>query len=336
MDYSSDFKPVEEDPEEDLEEDAEENPEEEPSEEEEELSTLANSPPAGLYIDLPSETGLRRAWMLVRPQTPLTSSIDALVDSWVAAPAPPLPPLSPLTPLLSLLPRIPSPSLLLTPPTHRDIILEADIPPQKRARFTATSHRFEIGKSSAAAAARQPESTLHKATYAQQAWTRAMDCIRGLQAEIRVLQQQRRDDADRLTRHIQYDRAREDARDLERHDGPADADKYEANRNSGTRNGNGNDNRNRSHNSGSGGGRTPHTVRMCTYKEFLNCQPLNFKGTEGAVGLAHWFEKMESVFHISNCIVECQVKYATCTLLGGALTWWNSHVRTVGHDAAYG
>ncbi|GJX19563.1 hypothetical protein Tco_0222240, partial [Tanacetum coccineum] len=47
------------------------------------------------------------------------------------------------------------------------------------------------------------------------------------------------------------------------------------------------------------------------------------------------FEKMESVFHISNCVVEGQVKYATCTLLGGALTWWNSHVRTVGHDAAY-
>ncbi|GKE90882.1 reverse transcriptase domain-containing protein [Tanacetum coccineum] len=44
---------------------------------------------------------------------------------------------------------------------------------------------------------------------------------------------------------------------------------------------------------------------------------------------------MESIFHISNCTVECQVKYATCTLLGSALTWWNSHVRTVGHDAAY-
>ncbi|GJU60068.1 reverse transcriptase domain-containing protein [Tanacetum coccineum] len=29
------------------------------------------------------------------------------------------------------------------------------------------------------------------------------------------------------------------------------------------------------------------------------------------------------------------VKYATCTFLGGALTWWNSHVRNVGHDAAY-
>ncbi|GKF64731.1 putative reverse transcriptase domain-containing protein, partial [Tanacetum coccineum] len=45
---------------------------------------------------------------------------------------------------------------------------------------------------------------------------------------------------------------------------------------------------------------------------------------------------MESVFHISNSTVGCQLKFATCTLLGSALTWWNSHVRTVGHDAAYG
>ncbi|GJR94199.1 hypothetical protein Tco_0266373 [Tanacetum coccineum] len=107
---------------------------------------------------------------------------------------------------------------------------------------------------------------------------------------------------------------------------------YEANWNTG----NGNDNGNGSHNSGIVGGRTLHTARMCTYKEFLNCQPLNFKGIEGAVGLAHWVEKMESVLHISNCTFECQMKYATCTLLGGALTWWNSYVRTVGHDATYG
>ncbi|GJS05286.1 hypothetical protein Tco_0321794 [Tanacetum coccineum] len=94
---------------------------------------------------------------------------------------------------------------------------------------------------------------------------------------------------------------------------------------SGNGNGNRNDNGNGSHDSGSGGRRTLHTASGCTYKEFLNCQPLNFKRTKGAVGLAHWFEKMESVFHISNCVVECQVKYATCTLLGGALTWWNSY-----------
>ncbi|GKD63086.1 hypothetical protein Tco_1305194 [Tanacetum coccineum] len=42
-----------------------------------------------------------------------------------------------------------------------------------------------------------------------------------------------------------------------------------------------------------------------------------------------------SVFHISGCAVENQVKFATCTLLGTALTWWDGHMRTLGHDAAY-
>nr|GFC94456.1 reverse transcriptase domain-containing protein [Tanacetum cinerariifolium] len=44
---------------------------------------------------------------------------------------------------------------------------------------------------------------------------------------------------------------------------------------------------------------------------------------------------MESVFHISNCTAENQVKLATCTLHSIALTWWNTHVQTVGHEAAY-
>nr|GEY34309.1 reverse transcriptase domain-containing protein [Tanacetum cinerariifolium] len=111
---------------------------------------------------------------------------------------------------------------------------------------------------------------------------------------------------------------------------------YEVNQNSGNENENGNGNRNDEatiHKSGNR--RTLHTTRGCTNKEFLNCQPLNLKGTEGAVGLAHWFEKMEFVIHFSNCVVECQVMYATYTLLGDELTWWNSHVRTVGHEIAY-
>nr|GEZ32405.1 putative reverse transcriptase domain-containing protein [Tanacetum cinerariifolium] len=37
-----------------------------------------------------------------------------------------------------------------------------------------------------------------------------------------------------------------------------------------------------------------------------------------------------------NCAVENQVKFATCTLHSIALTWWNTHVKTVGHEAAYG
>ncbi|GJR24543.1 reverse transcriptase domain-containing protein [Tanacetum coccineum] len=90
-----------------------------------------------------------------------------------------------------------------------------------------------------------------------------------------------------------------------------------------------------SHDSGIGGRRQASTVRECTYTDFLKCQPMNFKGTEGVVGLTQWLEKMESVFHISNCTVACQVKFATCTLQGNALTWWNSHVRAVRHDIAY-
>nr|GEZ63788.1 reverse transcriptase domain-containing protein [Tanacetum cinerariifolium] len=59
------------------------------------------------------------------------------------------------------------------------------------------------------------------------------------------------------------------------------------------------------------------------------------KSTEGVASLSQWCERMEYVFHISNCAVENQVKFATCTLHSVALTWWNTHVKTVGHDAAY-
>ncbi|GJV35096.1 hypothetical protein Tco_1407573 [Tanacetum coccineum] len=135
-DYSADSEPFEEDP------------EEEPSkEEEEELSASADSPPAGLYIELPSE-------------------------------------------------------------------------------------RFEIRESSADAAARKPMSTLARGTdygfvtaleevnervtdlatsYRQDShefYVRHKDAQDDRVAEVRVLQQQWRDNADMLTRHIQRDRAR--------------------------------------------------------------------------------------------------------------------------------
>ncbi|GJY19705.1 reverse transcriptase domain-containing protein [Tanacetum coccineum] len=61
-----------------------------------------------------------------------------------------------------------------------------------------------------------------------------------------------------------------------------------------------------SHNSGTGVRRTERAACECNYTDFLKCQPLNFKGTEGVAGLSQWFERMESIFHI------------------------------IGHDAAYG
>ncbi|GJV41228.1 hypothetical protein Tco_1419668 [Tanacetum coccineum] len=60
------------------------------------------------------------------------------------------------------------------------------------------------------------------------------------------------------------------------------------------------------------GRRTERATRECTYSDFLKWQPLNFKGTKGVI------------------------KFATCTLLGNTLRWWNSYVKTVSHDAAYG
>nr|GEY81881.1 putative reverse transcriptase domain-containing protein [Tanacetum cinerariifolium] len=44
---------------------------------------------------------------------------------------------------------------------------------------------------------------------------------------------------------------------------------------------------------------------------------------------------METMFRLSNCTVGNQIKFATCTLLRSALTWWNSHVMIVGPDVAY-
>ncbi|GKD53717.1 putative reverse transcriptase domain-containing protein [Tanacetum coccineum] len=49
-------------------------------------------------------------------------------------------------------------------------------------------------------------------------------------------------------------------------------------------------------------------ARECTYQDFLKCQPLNFNGIEGFIGLTCWFEKMGI---------------------------WNSHKRTIGNEAAY-
>nr|GEU89264.1 reverse transcriptase domain-containing protein [Tanacetum cinerariifolium] len=54
---------------------------------------------------------------------------------------------------------------------------------------------------------------------------------------------------------------------------------------------------------------------------------------EGVVGLTRWIEKMESVFNISGCAIENQVKFATCTLLDDTLTWWNGQIRTLGPEA---
>ncbi|GKG22717.1 hypothetical protein Tco_0388020, partial [Tanacetum coccineum] len=67
-----------------------------------------------------------------------------------------------------------------------------------------------------------------------------------------------------------------------------------------------------SHNSGTGVRRTERVAPECTYQDFMKRQPLFFKGTEGVIELTQWFKRMETVFRISNCSVESQIKFATC------------------------
>ncbi|GJT30557.1 putative reverse transcriptase domain-containing protein [Tanacetum coccineum] len=122
--------------------------------------------------------------------------------------------------------------------------------------------------------------------------------------------------------------AREAARTLEPLNENGDELEGENGGNGNGGNGNGgngeNENRNRNGNHGMNYGGFMLVARECTFQDFLKCKPHNFSGTEGVVGLTRWFEKMETVFNISNCPSKYQVKYATCTLQDSALTWWNS------------
>ncbi|GJW55467.1 reverse transcriptase domain-containing protein [Tanacetum coccineum] len=70
------------------------------------------------------------------------------------------------------------------------------------------------------------------------------------------------------------------------------------------------------------------------YKEFVSCQPFYFNGTEGAVDLISWFERTDLVFSRSNCAEENKVTFATSTLTGDALSWWNSYAQPIGIDQA--
>nr|GFC77042.1 putative zinc finger, CCHC-type, retrotransposon Gag domain protein [Tanacetum cinerariifolium] len=83
-----------------------------------------------------------------------------------------------------------------------------------------------------------------------------------------------------------------------------------------------------------GTGPTIPELAGCTYATFIKCDPLPFIGTEGAVGLCQWFERMELVFQISECKEKDRVKFAMATLCGRVLTWWNGRTKAMGIEAA--
>nr|GFA51199.1 hypothetical protein [Tanacetum cinerariifolium] len=66
-----------------------------------------------------------------------------------------------------------------------------------------------------------------------------------------------------------------------------------------------------SHNSGTGVRRQAPLARECTYSDFIKCKPLYFKGTERVIELTQWFERMKTVFRISNR-TECWSRCCIC------------------------
>nr|GEW10896.1 reverse transcriptase domain-containing protein [Tanacetum cinerariifolium] len=250
---------------------------------------------------------------------------EALIAEYASAPTPPSPPPSLLSPLLSLIHRILSPPLLLpylhTSPTYASVplgykaamvmlrvasLLPVPSPPLL---LTSANRRSDILKTDmlfwkrvdyefidtldASIQASEGRVMTAVGEVDKREWSRSEDRSTNLEASIRTLEARKMvpnktttpmTDATINQLIAQY---------------VADAlAEYEATRN----NGNAYD----IHDSGSGR-RTERATRECTFSDFLKCQSLNFKGTEGVVGLT-----------------QC------------ALTWWSSHVKTVGHDAAYG
>nr|GEX48012.1 hypothetical protein [Tanacetum cinerariifolium] len=287
--------------------------------------------------------------------------IEAYIPKVESAPTPPLPP-SFLSPRIrpphtraamaqmraavpstyhSLLPSGTPPLLPIPLPvpstSHKAEIPKADMPPQKRLLFTAPRPGCEVGESYVAAAARQPGPTMARSvdcSFVDTIETRFRDTERRMMTALEMVNIRKKMAPKRATRSI-ADQETTNTASVTNAQLQAMIDQGVtaalAARDA-LRSTNGDD----SHNSGTGARRTERATRECTFTDFLKCQPLHFKGTEEVSSLSQWFERMETVFHISNYTAENQVKFATCTLHSIALTWWNTHVQTVGHDAAYG
>nr|GEY23845.1 hypothetical protein [Tanacetum cinerariifolium] len=296
---------------------------------------------------------LCRARKTVRLEPSMSASMEACIARHDALLLPPLPVLSPPLPFPSLLTTSPTDTeaplgyraagirmrALLPSTSRRTDIPEVDVSPQKRACLTAPAPRFEVGESSAAGAARQPgptepdlrryrvEQTELDMTVRQMTdeseirFKEAQDDRALLRARVNTLFKDRpnhRRTSMLLDREAMYARETQlttslgrieilEARDPEPQEGPAEA---------------GSSwlscmvidvvmNGDNSNDSGTDGRKQMTTLRECTYTNFLKCQPMSFQGTEGVV------------------------KFASYTLQGSALTWWNSHMRAVGQDVAY-
>ncbi|GJW18718.1 putative reverse transcriptase domain-containing protein [Tanacetum coccineum] len=229
----------------------------------------------------------------------------------------------------------------------RDDTPEEDMTFQRRFVLTAPPHGCDIAESSAAAAARPPRAAdrAEEVGYVralQASEYRMMTSIEEVNLRVSYQAQQRQSAKDRAVRQMmrtQVLEARawiETVEDADRANDSMTLEYIQAMIDRAIQRNSTHTQDDASQSSGGGLRRPVQPARVCSYTEFMKCQPLNFKGTEGVVGLSQWLEKMESVFHISGCTIENQVKFATCTMLGKIkkleIKLWNLRVR--GNDVA--
>nr|GFA36550.1 hypothetical protein [Tanacetum cinerariifolium] len=187
---------------------------------------------------------------------------------------------------------------LSTPSTSRRAgIPEAGTPPRNRPLLAIPRHGCEVEESSAAASRRPGPTMAHgvDCSYTHEALAKSEAYCRALEARVAVLEThtcrlewQCKAADDFAVQHIMH------TQDLEAGARDNTLEDTALMRNSGGGDG--------SHSSYAENPRNMHTARPCYYADFMKCHPLNFKGTEGVVGLTHWIEKMESVFNISGQI----------------------------------
>ncbi|XP_022015093.1 uncharacterized protein LOC110914614 [Helianthus annuus] len=74
------------------------------------------------------------------------------------------------------------------------------------------------------------------------------------------------------------------------------------------------------------------SIRRCTYKEFMACNPLPYKGEVDPIACQRWISSTEAVFTRSRCEVEDQVMFATGLLQLQAKDWWDAYSKELGDD----
>ena len=68
----------------------------------------------------------------------------------------------------------------------------------------------------------------------------------------------------------------------------------------------------------------PGYKQPCTYKQFLDCKPSEYKGSSDPNVTLNWLCEMIKALDAYNCENELKVKYATRMLKGDAMVWWDS------------